>query len=134
MCGDMIDAATSWESLTSLNFVGFNQLAIGVFDLVANINKAHARLDNGLSILSYLSVTFGTLSQCLVIVSEESLALSELSPSCALSVLVSICVFKDLIHWVFSIGELLTDGDSRRVCLLVGVFSFSGPVSKHTNV
>lgn len=123
----VVNRATGGECNTSLEFVGLDELAVGGLDLIADVNQAHARLDDRLCEFTNLSVAFGCLTKSLVIMSEEALLLAIFSSCNPLTVL--ILVLKDLSFRELSRGELLSDRDCGRIGLLIGVFSFSFPAT-----
>ncbi len=110
----MIDAAASGECDTCLNFVCFDKSSIAVLNLIADVHKLHARLNDGLSKLSDLSVCLGRLSQCLIIMSEETLLFAEFGIGCTLAIVIAR-VLQDFTLWELAVGELLPDRDHRWV-------------------
>jgi hypothetical protein len=52
----VVNADASWESLTGLNLVRFNQTKVGLLDLIANIDQSHPWLDDGLNMPPHLSM------------------------------------------------------------------------------
>ena len=84
----MVYAAPSRESNASLDLIRLDKPSVGVLDLIANVDKLHARLDYGLGVFPDLSVALCRLPKCFIVVSEQSLLLAILSGRSPLPVVI----------------------------------------------
>ena len=133
MSSAVVDTAACREGDAGFNFICLDETSIGVFDLIANIDELHARLDYRLRVFPDLSVALCRLPEGFIIVSEESLLLSVLCFRCSLSVVI-LSVFEGFILRELAVGELLSNSDGGRVSLLEGVLSFCFPISDESQV
>ena len=125
----VVDTAASRESLTCFKFVILYQFTVVSFYFLAEIDQFYAGFDNGLSVLSYLSVAFSWFPQHLIVHCKQSLFLPHFSIRNPLSIFILVLLY--LSNWMLSLWILLRNRNRRRVSLLE---LSSLPVSQFPNV
>lgn len=113
----VVNTTASGEGYSCLEFICLNQSSVSIFNILANIDQSSTWFDYTLGIPSHLSVALSSFSQSFIVSIEQAFLRSKLRSRNSLPVFIFIFTYFAL--WEITLRKLQSNGDSRRVGLLV---------------